>query len=200
MKIIEKTDAIISFIIGFFIGLFFLIILKNIGIDIPYLWSLMIIFPPLALLGMFIASWLGKRFLVFLQVGRFLLVGVLNTLIDLGILNILIWISGIAMGAWYSVFKGISFVIATINSYFWNKHWTFKKREESFSSKEFSKFLIMTAIGLFINVSIASFVVNVIGPQFDISKEMWATIGAFLATLLAWVWNFFSSKFIVFKK
>jgi putative flippase GtrA len=214
----KKTDTIISLIIGFLIGIFFFVVLKNVGIKIPYLWTLMIVFPPLSLLGMFIVSLLGKRFLIILQAGKFVLVGALNTFIDLGVLNILIWISGVASGVWYSVFKGISFLIATTNSYFWNKHWTFENRASIYGSEgrkedevlfdqgkkafvpgEFSKFLIVTTIGLFINVGIASFVVNVIGLQFEVSKAMWATIGAFTATFFAWVWNFLSSKFIVFK-
>lgn len=195
----KKTDAIISVIIGFFIGLFFFIVLKGVGIKIPFLWILIIVFPPLSLLGMLIVSLLGRKFLIILQIGKFLLVGAFNTFIDLGILNILIWFSGIASGIWYSIFKSFSFLIAVTNSYFWNKHWTFEKREEFFVRKEFYKFLTVTVIGLFVNVGIASFIVNFIGPQFEISKEMWATIGAFAATFFAWFWNFLSSKFIVFK-
>ncbi|MBU4298691.1 GtrA family protein [Patescibacteria group bacterium] len=196
----KKTDAKISIIIGFLIGVFFFIILKNIGIKIPYLWILMIVFPPLSLLGMFIISLLGKRFLIILQIGKFLLVGALNTFIDMGVLNILIWISGIASGVWYSIFKGISFLIATTNSYLWNKHWTFEKRKEVFAPGEFSKFLILTTIGFSINVGIASFVVNVIGPQLGLGAKIWANVGAFTAVLVAWFWNFLGAKFIVFKK
>lgn len=195
----KKKDAIISPIIGFFIGIFFFIILKNVGIEIPYSWSLLIIFPPLALFGMFAASILGKKFITILQAGRFVLVGALNTFIDLGILNVLIWLSGITSGFWFSIFKSISFLVATINSYFWNKHWTFNRGENAFAGKEFSKFLIVTAIGMFVNVGIASFIVNVIGVQFGVSEEMWATIGAVISSLFAWAWNFLSSKFIVFK-
>jgi putative flippase GtrA len=201
----KKIDGIVSLIIGFFIGLFFFIIVKSIGFDFPYLWILIIVFPPLSLLGMLTVSFLGKKFLVILQAGKFALVGALNTFIDLGILNLLMWISGIALGPWYAVFKGTSFLIATTNSYFWNKHWTFVKedtqgKKDLFASEEFSKFLAMTGIGLILNVGIASLVVNLIGPQFGISNEIWATIGALTATLFAWVWNFLSSKFFVFKR
>lgn len=196
----RKTDVIISVVIGFLIGVFFFIIIKNIGIEIPYTWLLLIVFPPLALLGMFVVSFLGRKFLIIYQAGKFMLVGALNTFIDLGILNILIWFSGIVAGPWYSVFKGISFLVATTNSYFWNKHWTFRKRERVFAPGEFSKFLVVTTIGLSINVGIASVVVNIIGPQFGITEKMWATTGAFAATLISWIWNFLSSKFIVFKK
>jgi len=196
----KKIDAIISIIIGFLIGVFFFIGLKNIGKSFPYSWLLLIIFPPLALLGMFIASYIGKKLLIIYQAAKWVLVGALNTFIDLGLLNGLIWISGIATGLFFSVFKGISFLVATLNSYFWNKHWTFRKREKVFAPREFSKFLVVTTIGLFINVGIASFVVNIIGPQYGITEKMWANVGALAAVLVAWVWNFLASKFIVFKK
>jgi len=196
----QKYDAIISLILGFLIGVFFFIVLKSVGIKIPYLWGLMIVFPLLSLFGMFIASLLGRKFIIILQAGRFLLVGALNTFIDLGTLNILMWLSGIASGVWFSLFKAASFVTATTNSYFWNKHWTFQKGKDGFAAHEFSKFVVVTGIGLFFNVGIASLIVNVIGPQFEVSKQMWATIGAVIATLFAWFWNFLSSKFIVFKK
>lgn len=196
----KKSDAIIAAIIGFINGTVFYGISKVVEIEIPYLWLLPLVFPPLAVLVMFVVSLIGKRFLAILQVARFFLVGTLNTFVDLGILNGLILISGIAAGPFYSVFKGISFLIATLNSYLWNKHWTFGKRGEVFAPKEYSKFLIVVIIGFFINVGIASFVVNIIGPQFGMGTKMWANVGAFTAVLVAWIWNFLGSKFVVFKK
>lgn len=197
----KKKDGVISLIIGLLIGIFFFIIAKNISLKIPFdKWLLIAGFPPLALFGMYAVSILGKRFLIFLQAGKFMLVGAFNTLLDLGVLNILILISGTATGVSYSFFKGVSFLIATVNSYFWNKHWTFEKGGKTFAPAEFTKFLITTTIGLFLNVGIASAVVNLIGPQFGITEKVWASIGALTATLIAWVWNFTASKFIVFKR
>jgi len=196
----KKIDIIISPIIGFLIGVFFFIVLKMLQIDIPQSWLLLIIFPPLTLFGLFVASIIGKRVLAIYQMAKFVLVGALNTFVDLGVLNFLMWIFGIYTGIFFSIFKGISFLIATINSYLWNKHWTFAQRKEAFAPGEYFKFLVIVTIGLLINVTIASFVVNVIGPQFGIAAELWANVGAFIAILIAWVWNFFGAKFIVFKK
>ncbi len=195
----KKSDAILSALIGFLDGIFFFFILKNIELDIPYVWSLPIVLPFLSLFGIFIAVAIGKKLRIILQAAKFFLVGTLNTLIDLVILNILIWISGIAVGALYSAFKAISFLVATINSYLWNKYWTFGKRETP-APKEFFKFLIVTAIGLLINVGVASFVVNVVGPKFGLTEKIWATLAAIVAAFFAFAWNFLSSKFIVFKK
>lgn len=194
----KKTDLILATIIGFIDGIFFFFILKNSEVKIPYSWVLPIALAILCLAGMRFAYWIGERIAVLLQAAKFFLVGTLNTFIDLGILNIFMLISGIAAGSLYSVFKAISFSIATINSYLWNKYWTFEKREKP-TSKEFLKFLIVTFIGFIINVGVASFVVNNIGPKFGMPEKMWASIGAIIAAFFAFVWNFLSSKFIVFK-
>ena len=196
----KKTDIIISPIIGFFIGVFFFVSLRTLGINIPYSWLLLIVFPPLTLFCLFIASVIGKKFLALYQMAKFVLVGALNTMVDLGVLNFLMWTLGIYAGIFYSVFKGISFLAASTNSYFWNKHWTFQKKEETFARQEYFKFLLIVAIGFLINVGIATLVVNIIGPQFGIAEELWANVGAFTAVLFAWIWNFTGAKFIVFRK
>lgn len=196
---LKKSDIIIGIIIGFLIGVFFLIIFKNVGGEIPYRWLLPIIFPFFTLLGMFLASFIGRKLLIVWQAAKFLLVGALNTFIDLGILNLLILISGIASGGLYSVFKGISFIVALINSYFWNKFWTFRRSEKKARGKEFLQFFIISLVGFSINVGVASLVVNAIGPQFDLTAEIWANIGAIIAALCGMTWNFIGYKFIVFK-
>ncbi len=196
----KRIDGIISFAIGLLIGIFFFIIVRTIGIEMPYRWLLIVSFPLLSLLGMWAVSLLGRKILFVLQIGRFTLIGALNTFVDLGVLNLLIFSFGVASGILYSVFKGAAFLVAAVNSYYWNKYWTFGKAEGVSEAKEFSKFLATVTIGFFLNVGIASLVVNLVGPQFGISEKVWASVGAFVATLIAWVWNFIGSKFFVFKR
>lgn len=196
----SKTDTLVSLIIGFLIGLFFFIVLKTMLIQIPQDWLIMVVFPPLALLGLFLAAIIGKKFLAVFQLAKFLLVGALNTFIDLGLLNFLMWLSGIYSGSGFTFFKGVSFLPAVTNSYFWNKHWTFGKRNEVFGSREYIKFLMIVLVGFLVNAGTAGLIVNVVGPQFGISDQLWANIGALLAVFTGFVWNFIGSKFIVFKK
>ena len=140
-----------------------------------------------------------KKRLIFWQAIKFILVGGLNTIIDLGVLNLLMFIFGIASGIYYSLFKSISFTIAVINSYLWNKFWVFDRRDSN-AKKEFFHFWIISLVGFGINVGVASFVVNLIGSQFELSLKIWANIGALIATFCAMFWNFFGYKFIIFKR
>src|SRR3989344_567767 len=58
----------------------------------PYV-VLFLAFPSLALIGMFVVKKLSKKLALLWQVAKFALVGVLNTAIDFGILNLLILIT-----------------------------------------------------------------------------------------------------------
>ena len=202
----KKSDILAALIIGEASAWLALAIFKNIRFSVPFWWAFPIFLPVLAIVGLWAACFMGRRFLIIFQAAKFILVGFLNTLVDLGALNLLILFSGLASGIFYSIFKGISFTIAVINSYYWNKFWTFRKSDKIEKTEiknnggELLQFLMVSVVGFGINVGVASFVVNYIGPQLGFGDKIWANVAAIIATLSAMVWNFFGYKFIVFRK
>jgi len=133
-----------------------------------------------------------------IQFIKFLLVGVLNTGIDFGVLNLLMFSTGITSGFYYSVFKAISFTCGVTNSYIWNKRWTFKKGK-NLEKKEFSKFFTISLIAFGVNIGVASILVNIVGPIGGISPYVWANISALAAAGFTTLINFFGYKYLVFK-
>lgn len=151
----------------------------------------------LSVLGYMLSELLSKWVKVFRQIGRFAIVGILNTVLDFAILNSLMTLTGVAEGPFASVFKGISFIIAVTNSYYWNKYWTFEFKEKV--DREFFQFFVVSAVGLGLNVAAFSIVVNIIGPIGSVAPEAWANLGALAGTFAGLAWNFLGYKFIVFK-
>jgi len=148
------------------------------------------------------------------QALKFGIIGGINTFVDFGILNLLMWLSGITTGIFFAVFKGISFLVAVGNSYILNKKWTFKDGGVEDVEKA-SKFLIISLGGMLINVGMASLVVNLISPIESLislggtilgmlgitmsDSQIWANMSAILATAVSLIWNFTGYKFLVFK-
>lgn len=199
---ITKKDYYIISIIGFLFGLLLLPVLNNIELSfltVNFKSAFLIIvgFAVFANLALWLVFLFSRFIPILLQIAKFAAVGGLNTLLDLGVLNVLISISGVAVGFWYPVFKGISFIIANINSYFWNKFWTFGVSDKV-NVKEFGQFMAVSVIGFGINVGVASLLVNFVGSPEGISPERWANIGALSATIISLIWNFIGYKFIVF--
>jgi len=134
------------------------------------------------------------------QFSKFVVIGFVNTGIDFGILNLLMWLFKIYSGKWLIPLNMISFTVAVVNSYFWNKLWVFKDSEDSETGKKFSQFIFITLIGMVINSSIVFGIATYISPFFGLSKELWANLAKVAATGFSLIWNFTGYKFIVFKK
>ncbi len=197
-----KKDLKITALAGLLIAVLAIPIIGNLGLP-PILksfgnWGVSIVLFALTLLGFLILDFLSRWLPILRQITKFIIVGGLNTFLDFAILNFLIASSGITAGLGFSFFKGISFLVAVTNSYFWNKYWTFESSGKK--ELEFIQFVVVSTIGLFINVGVASFIVNSIGPVGSISPTLWANIGALIATAASLIWNFLGYKFIVFRK
>ena len=202
----KKIDLISSILIGLIISAFAIALLNALeseinvsGINTTLLWlPIIIVVPFLVVVWVYITSRLGNRRHVFFQFGKFLPIGVSNTAIDFGVLNLLILTSGVDKGLLFSVFKGISFLCAVTNSYIWNKFWTFESRGTAGLGRQFVKFIIVSGVGFVINVAVASIIVNLVEPIGGVSSILWANIGALASIVIVTIWNFFGYKFLVF--
>ena len=206
LKLTHK-DIVSSLAIGELVSWFALFVLKNPAIaefskvaGLTWLnWVLPIGLPLLFLVGMFVVAWLN-RFVGFLfQLAKYAQIGVLNTLVDFGILNLLIWTTNTTSGWKLGVFNIISFSVAVVNSYFWNKFWTFESKAGA-QGKEFVSFVTVSFIGVLINTAIVYLGAGLANSIPDVSAGGWINLVKILATVVSLVWNFLGYKFFVFKK
>jgi putative flippase GtrA len=101
----------------------------------------------------------------------------------------------------YTLFKSISFIVANINSYFWNKYWTFDQGAKKQSASEFVQFFAVSIVGFLINVFVASVVFKMIlGSLPLMTGGQLGLIGAAAGSVAGLVWNFVGYKLWVFKK
>ena len=155
-----------------------------------------------------------------IQVGKFAVVGAINTMIDVIILNALVFLGFattiIIFGQKFLIANIISVAAAMVNSFILNKQWTFKSADKENIYLEIIKFFAITIIGMFvihqlifnalyfnlpfissIIVSIVHFVkLNGIFPDEFVVLNFSKAIAIFGSL----IWNFIGYKFIVFKK
>jgi putative flippase GtrA len=141
------------------------------------------------------------------QFGKFFLVGIMNTLVDLIILNGETILSGVKDGLGYAIQKGLSFLVAVTFSYFLNKNWTFGDSSKQDQGKKFSQFILVSVIGMVINITVATVAVTYIKPIVNsmlhlsfLTDQLWVSLGALCGTAIGLIWNFIGYKFFVFKK
>lgn len=203
----KKSDIIAVLVLGEIIALVLNFIANLVfnkssiflySFNLPF-WVLLIVLPPLALFALFITYLIGKKISVAFQFGKYAAVGFANTVIDFGILNFLMWTTGVYRGGWIYLLNSASFIIAITHSYLWNRYWSFDSHQKDIT-KQFLTFLIVTVIGAVINGGIVYGITTFMSPLADLSSASWANAAKVLATAVAFMWNFLGYKFVVFKK
>lgn len=92
------------------------------------------------------------------QLVKFILVGLLTTSINFAVYAFLV-----LTGVPYLAAAIIAFVLATLNSYTWNRRWTF--RAGAHHNQRLAKFAIVQSIGLGINLLALALLVEYAGLQ-----------------------------------
>lgn len=197
----NKKDTIAILAIGIAVGLLIIPVVRTTVPDaVPAVYfGLFLVMAVGAPVGLFLASLLARFWRATYQLGKFAAVGVLNSFVDLGVLNALIFLTGQSAGWLYGLFKTVSFLAAVTNSYFWNKHWTFESKSRS-TVAETIRFYLVSLGGWAVNVGLAMLIVNIIPRPDVISPNLWANIGAFVAILGSMTVNFLGYKLFVFNK
>jgi len=119
---------------------------------------------------------------------KFLSVGVLNTAIDYVVLSILTW-GAATSDTFQAVAKAISYSAGVLNSFYWNRRWTFRSDA---GLMVLAPFVLASVIGVLINST-----VYYIGLNWLLLSKNFAFL---LATGVSFFWNFVVSKFVIFKK
>jgi putative flippase GtrA len=196
-------DIVLALIVGFLTGALAIPVVINLGlgtmIRVPLL-LLPVVVAVLFAIALLVASLVANRVPSLFEFSKFAVVGVLNSGVDFGILNLLMLITGVSSGRGFLAFKSISVTLGVLNSYLWNKYWTFNTSNSADARREFMAFMVVTLIAVGVNVAGADVIVNVIGAPVGVSAKLWANVGAISGAGLTLFTNFFGYKFFVFKK
>lgn len=196
---ISKNDYALAGLIGFFAGMFAIPVFYNIGMRDPFvLLALPWVIAVSALIGMALAGVLGKKFAFILQFAKFVVVGVLNTAIDFGVLNIISLVTGFTSGFIIGGVNVPGVALALTNAYLWNKLWVFGARDGMGLFHDLPKFLLVSGIGVLINSGIVILATSY--PVQSIDAQRWLNVAKVMATGFSLVWNFLGYKFIVFSR
>jgi putative flippase GtrA len=196
-------DLLLALVVGFLTGALAIPVAINLGIDLKVpLATLPVIVAVLFAIALLVASLVADRIPSLFEFSKFSVVGVLNSGVDFGVLNSLILLTGLASGGAFLAFKSISVTLGVINSYLWNKYWTFQTdvSDAGAARRELIAFMLVTLAAVAVNVAGADLIVNVIGAPHAVSAKVWANVGAISGAGLTLFTNFFGYKFFVFKK
>jgi putative flippase GtrA len=127
---------------------------------------------------------------------RYVVVGIGNVAIDLGILTLLMRATGVSSGPMLVLFATVSFLIAILNGYYWNARWTFRVALDP--RRQLLPFVLVQLVALFINDAVVSTLMNLLaGGIPDSFLRVYVAKGFAIALTAAW--TFVASRFVVFR-
>jgi putative flippase GtrA len=147
------------------------------------------------------------------QFVKFAIVGASSTIIDLGLHWLLFqkvdgafndtlrsfayhWFPGLHNPNFdpaFVIIKAISFIAATFNGFYWNRHWTFRAKDHAPRKLQLVRFYIVYVIGLLINTSVANMIFHPKGG------DMVYLLSLVVATAVTTMWTFPMNKFWTFR-
>ncbi|HOV80508.1 MAG TPA: GtrA family protein [Bacillota bacterium] len=125
------------------------------------------------------------------QLFKFAAVGCVNTFIDWAVYFTIIKILPSESIFLYTAAKGFSYFCGIVNSFLLNRCWTFKAYTAEHEGYRFAKFALVSVAGIGLN-SISIFLF--------LSMGLVQIVSLFLATFVAFSFNFTLSKVWVFRK
>lgn len=135
---------------------------------------------------------------------KFAIVGISGTLIDIGLFNLF----NQRFGVQPNFAKAYSFSLAVFNNFFWNRLWTYPESKALPFVKQFFQYLIVSIIGLLINLSIFALLdlrliqlFNRVLPigYFLSSTIIGHNIAVAFATIVVLFWNYLANRLWTFR-
>jgi len=129
-----------------------------------------------------------------LEQSRFIVVGVMNTII--GMAAMLIAYNIFHLGYWIS--SACDYIIGSIFSYFANKYFTFKSEKKS--KKEVVRFIINIVVCYFLAYGVAQPIMNLLLGNIELAIEIFEQLSMIFGMCIFIVLNYFGQKYYVFQK
>jgi len=125
------------------------------------------------------------------QLVRFIIVGLVNTFVDLAAFYLL----GLIPGMPDIAAKAMSYVLGICNSFVWNKYWTFGAARSARGKREFTLFFLVNLPPLIVNVV----VFTLLGIWLGQGTFLVRMSKAFAAAVITVAWNFAGSRYVAFR-
>ena len=128
------------------------------------------------------------------QISRFAVVGLVNTVIDFGLLFLLTFL-GLPKIAANTISTGLAFVF----SFFANKKYTFKSTSKNIKY-EIVSFVIITLFGLWVLQNGTIWLITPLIKSFITNEQISLFAAKLFATAVSLIWNYYLYERIVFRK
>jgi putative flippase GtrA len=139
-----------------------------------------------------------QRVGLLVQLLRFCIVGGLNTFVDVLAFNLLVWGLPTHDSGLLVVYNSLAFTIGAVNSFCWNKLWTFKQRSSA-TNGQVTRFVLVTSLGIICNDAFLWLATTILN-SLSLSGFLWVNVAKISAIAGSVGVSYIGMRFSVFTK
>jgi len=132
----------------------------------------------------------AKRFM------KFAIVGGIGFVIDTGALTLLVFLFGLTEDWQRLIAKAISFTLAVISNFLWNRYWTYPESRSKPIGRQMTQFFVLNLMGLGINLIVFGFADALLTPIVGPAPALYGAQVS--AVTVAMFWNFAANRLITY--
>ncbi len=134
-----------------------------------------------------------------LRFSKFSLVGLTNAVVDIGVLNLFLWLQPTREVFVLVIYNGIALVLANVNSYVGNTLWTFRGRAER-SLRETTLFALQALVNIGISNGLFWALIRPLLVDTEIPAYLVGNVAKLISVVVASVISFFILRYVVFSE
>ncbi len=129
----------------------------------------------------------------------FSLVGLSNAAVDIGVLNLFLWLQPTREPGLLFLFNGIALVLANSNSYLWNTMWTFRGRSNP-GPRQTTLFVLQAIANIAVSNGIFLALIHPLLTDTDIPAYLAGNVAKVISIIVASTMSFFLMRYLVFSR
>jgi putative flippase GtrA len=131
---------------------------------------------------------------------KFTVVGLSNAVVDLGILNLFLWLASTRDPSVLALYNGVALVLANVNSYFWNTRWTFRGRAKRRDRRQRVLFTLQALFNICVSNGLFFLLVRPVLVYTEVPAYLAGNVAKFVSIAVASTLSFFLMRYLVFSR
>ena len=131
---------------------------------------------------------------------KFTVVGLSNSVVDLGILNLFLWLASTRDPSVLALYNGVALVLANVNSYFWNTRWTFRGRAKRRDRRQRVLFTLQALFNICVSNGLFFLLVRPVLVYTEVPAYLAGNVAKLVSIAVASTLSFFLMRYLVFSR
>ena len=131
---------------------------------------------------------------------KFTVVGLSNAVVDLGILNLFLWLASTRDPSVLALYNGVALVLANVNSYFWNTRWTFRGRAKRRDRRQRVLFTMQALFNICVSNGLFFLLVRPVLVYTEVPAYLAGNVAKLVSIAVASTLSFFLMRYLVFSR